>query len=211
MENENGSEYAIYCSRCGAKMSSNSRYCMKCGNLNYDHEANKSMKPFIKNENPLTISINYIPGAFKTDYVFATNGKRYQQMTDSLYEIKNKDTKIIATSNVTARGEEFAYKVNRAPLLEPEEEIKDNSLLMLLKVLYRAGVREVFCAGFDGYSDRDDNYYNPSMEYSFVKAKARHLNSHMRKVIFEAFADMKVEFITYSHYTEVEDAHQAAF
>lgn len=36
--------YKIYCSRCGAEMNSNSRYCMKCGNLNYDHAANESMK-----------------------------------------------------------------------------------------------------------------------------------------------------------------------
>ena len=40
----------IYCSRCGAEMSDNSRYCMKCGNLNYNHEANKGMRPFIENQ-----------------------------------------------------------------------------------------------------------------------------------------------------------------
>ena len=40
--------YLIHCSRCGAEMNSNSRYCMKCGNLNYDHEANQNMKQYIK-------------------------------------------------------------------------------------------------------------------------------------------------------------------
>ena len=43
--------YTIYCSRCGAEMNSNSRYCMKCGNLNYDHSANANMKNYIKNNN----------------------------------------------------------------------------------------------------------------------------------------------------------------
>ena len=43
--------YIIYCSRCGAEMNSNSRYCMKCGNLNYDHIANANMKNYIKNDN----------------------------------------------------------------------------------------------------------------------------------------------------------------
>lgn len=38
----------IYCSRCGAEMNSNSRYCMNCGNLNPEHEANKSMMPYIQ-------------------------------------------------------------------------------------------------------------------------------------------------------------------
>ena len=40
----------IYCPRCGAEMYSNSRYCMKCGNLNYEHEENKSMRPYINEE-----------------------------------------------------------------------------------------------------------------------------------------------------------------
>lgn len=40
--------FKIYCPRCGAEMNSNSRYCMKCGNLNSDHEANKGMQPYIK-------------------------------------------------------------------------------------------------------------------------------------------------------------------
>ena len=47
MDNQEG--YTVYCSRCGAEMNSNSRYCMKCGNLNYDHEENKKMRPFLKN------------------------------------------------------------------------------------------------------------------------------------------------------------------
>ena len=45
MNNDEG--YTIYCSKCGAEMNSNSRYCMKCGNLNYDHEANKGMRRFM--------------------------------------------------------------------------------------------------------------------------------------------------------------------
>ena len=40
--------YIIYCSRCGAEMNSNSRYCMKCGNLNYNHSANANMKSIKK-------------------------------------------------------------------------------------------------------------------------------------------------------------------
>ena len=41
-------EFKMICSRCGAEMKSNSRYCMKCGNLNYDHEANQGMKDYMK-------------------------------------------------------------------------------------------------------------------------------------------------------------------
>jgi hypothetical protein len=46
MDNEN--DYKTYCSRCGAEMDVNSRYCMKCGNLNYSHEANESMRDIMQ-------------------------------------------------------------------------------------------------------------------------------------------------------------------
>lgn len=38
----------IFCSVCGAEMLISSRYCMKCGALNYDHPSNSSMKKYIK-------------------------------------------------------------------------------------------------------------------------------------------------------------------
>lgn len=41
----------IRCSRCGAEMKSDVRYCMKCGNLNYSHPDNVSMRPYIKDVN----------------------------------------------------------------------------------------------------------------------------------------------------------------
>ena len=42
--NSENTDQIIYCPRCGSEMKSSARYCMKCGNLNYDHEANKNMK-----------------------------------------------------------------------------------------------------------------------------------------------------------------------
>lgn len=49
--NNKDNDYTIYCSRCGAEMKSGSRYCMKCGNLNYEHEANSGMRKYIKDKN----------------------------------------------------------------------------------------------------------------------------------------------------------------
>ena len=40
----NNDQDTIYCPRCGEPMSVNARYCMKCGNLNYNHELNQSMR-----------------------------------------------------------------------------------------------------------------------------------------------------------------------
>ena len=76
-------------------------------------------------------------------------------MTDDLREVKNADVKIIATTNVTSKGEPFEFTFNRAPLLELSEDFKDNSFLMLIKILKAAGVKNLYCAGLDGYSTRE--------------------------------------------------------
>ncbi len=42
----NSSADFITCSRCGSDMKKDSRYCMKCGNLNYSHQDNEFMKQY---------------------------------------------------------------------------------------------------------------------------------------------------------------------
>lgn len=159
---------------------------------------------FIQNNRPCIISVNYVPKGVKADYVFATNSKRYHDMLLN-------DEKVIATSNIECRNGRFDYVVNRLPLIEQRENIKDNSFLMLLKLLESINVKEVVCAGFDGYSEKEDNYFDPSMEYYFVKKEAQYLNRHMREFVCQFREKMTIEFLTYSAYDEVEDIYRASY
>ena len=144
---------------------------------------NDRVQEFVKEQEPVILSINYIPGALKVDYIFITKSKRYLEMTEDLLEVKNRETRLIATSNVEAKNGDFHYIVSREPLLEQGQRIKDNSFLMLLKILKSCGVRKVWCAGFDGYSPNEDNYFKPGMEYAFVKEEAAGLNSHIKEIL----------------------------
>lgn len=164
---------------------------------------------YIKEYEPLIISVNYIPENIPIDYVFLTKSSRYKQMAGDLYKFPH--IKIIATSNVECRGGNFEYIVMRAPLLELKEQFADNSFLMLLKVLKRAYVKKVGIAGFDGYSNKEDNYAVPAMEYDFVKGAAEFLNRHIREVLENEHKDMEMTFVTYSHYCDVEDIYSAAY
>lgn len=167
------------------------------------------VKSFIREYNPVVISINYLPDNIDIDCVFITNPKRYHDMTLSLKLNKNAGVKTLATSNVTARNGKFDFVVNRAPLLEKDENIIDNSFLMMIKLLNNAGIREVYCAGFDGYSDKENNYTNPEMEYSFIKREAVSLNKHMKNSIANYRMSMDIVFLTYSAYDVEEDINRA--
>lgn len=164
---------------------------------------------YIAEKKPYIISVNYIPENIPVHYVFVTKGSRYKQMAGKLDRCPG--IKIIATSNVECRNGTFEHVVMRVPLLELKEQFMDNSFLMLLKVLKRACVTKIACAGFDGYSNKEDNYVMPAMEYDFVKGAAEFLNRHIRDVLETEHGEMEKVFVTYSHYCDVEDIYSAAY
>lgn len=171
----------------------------------------ETIETYIKKEKPTVISINYLPSDFYADYIFITRCNRYLELAATMHDAENRNIKVIATSNVEGRGRQFDYMVDRAPLLDKKGNIKDNSFLMLLNLLKRIGIKKVTCAGFDGYSAKDDNYFNPKMEYSFIKEEAYQLNAHIKDMLNSDYKDMDIVFLTYSHYTEEEDCYSGAF
>ncbi len=147
---------------------------------------------------PTVISINYVPEAFKPDYIFLSNAKRYVQLATRLSQEK---FSLIATSNVTGtRNEAFDYVLNFNTLMDSEAKIVDNSLVMLLKALIGLGCKKVILAGFDGYSSETSNYYNTSMEYDFAKNMAEYLNEYTNTFLKEIRDKMEVVFLTDSRY-----------
>ena len=149
---------------------------------------------------PVTIAVNYVPANIKVDYIFLTKTKRYNQLIKDMLRSSNKAAKIIATSNVTKTAGKFDYVLNYGSLIDTNTEIVDNSLVMLLKFLLRIGVNSVSLAGFDGYSKVDDNYFDISREYSFVKEKADYFNTYVRNFLVSKKSEIQVEFITESCY-----------
>lgn len=160
----------------------------------------EKIRGFIKEKKPVIISTNFIPGALAVDYVFLSNSRRYIHIINDLKEYKNKDTKVIATSNVTQTQGTFEYVLNNGALLDLEGSVMDHSFVMLLKALIKVKVKKVYCAGFDGYSEEEDNYYNPTMEYWFSRRKAKEFNEYVIETLASMQNALKVEFITDSFY-----------
>ena len=158
------------------------------------------VQDFIMNNNPIVISINFIPDTIKPEFCFVTNTKRYVQLSSSL--VKNAETfKVIATSNVTAASGKFDYTIRYSNLLDFNAQIIDNSFIMLLKLLKKLGVKNVSCAGFDGYAvDNKPNYFNPDMEYQFTSFEADNLNKYVIEQLSKLSDGLDIKFVTDSHY-----------
>ena len=121
-------------------------------------------------------------------------------MATKLSENNYRTLKTIATSNVTKTHGNFSYVLNYSSLIDEETEIPDNSFIMLLKTLEKAGVKNVGLAGFDGYSESEMNYFNTNMEYSFAKEKAQYLNNYAKIFLSDYKKRINVEFVTSSYY-----------
>lgn len=158
------------------------------------------MQKFIEGNNPLIVSVNYVPSDIKVDFVFLTKSKRYTQLLNEMQESVNGETDIIATSNVTKTNGKFQYVLNYGSLIDPHTDIIDNSLVMLLKAMIELNVNTVYLAGFDGYSKRSDNYFDTKREYSFAKEKAKYLNEYVIGFLSSVKADIQVQFVTRSYY-----------
>ena len=164
------------------------------------HDQQNAIYDYIDAHKPVVLSVNFVPDAIKVDYVFLTKAKRYTQLIKDRSAGINTGADIIATSNVTKTKGDFSYVVNYSSLIDLDTEIIDNSLVMLLKAIISLGVKKVALAGFDGYSSSDDNYYDVSREYSYVKDKAAYLNEYVRRYLENVKDRLVVNFITDSYY-----------
>lgn len=166
---------------------------------NVKKQKNK-IEDFIKQKNPIIVSINFLVDEIDTDYLFLSNSKRYVQLATKLSKNKN-DIKVIATSNVTKTSGKFDYMLRYSSLLDEDAEIIDNSFIMLLKVMERIGVSRVYLGGFDGYIGAGNkNYISPDMEYRFTEKQAKELNAYVRGVLEGMKQRFSLEFLTDSLY-----------
>ncbi|MBQ7832754.1 MAG: 3-hydroxy-3-methylglutaryl-CoA lyase, partial [Lachnospiraceae bacterium] len=158
---------------------------------------------YCEEKSPVSISVNFIPEGFETDYVFMSNAKRYVKLAGRLADTLQKNGKLqtIATSNVTRAQGRFDYVLAYGNLLDEDALIKDNPLFMLLKLCKLAECKSIALAGFDGYEKCiDTNYVNPNMEYTFSKEKAEVLNEDTAEGIKRAEIKCPICFVTESLY-----------
>ena len=155
---------------------------------------------YIASNDPVIISINYIPKDHHPDYMFVTNTTRFLQSATRLHDVKNRDIKLIASSNLTKVERDFDYVINYSSVIDERAEFPDNSMCMLIRTLIKCGCKRVALAGFDGYTPDNVNYFDLDKAYSFLNEKAGSLNEYAVKFFEEVKDKIEVEFITPSEY-----------
>lgn len=156
-------------------------------------EEKKKLIDFCSQNSPVIISVNFECEFVKPDYVFVGNQKRFRQ-------IKKTDNNIILTSNIES---DLSNKivVDYTDLLNENEYISDNSGMMILNLIKKCDVKDVYLAGFDGFSENvSDNYYREKLISGSTKSDLINISNAIQEKIRSLKDCMNIEFLTSSIY-----------
>lgn len=141
---------------------------------------------YIRREQPIVISVNFIPEFYKVDYAFFSNNKR-------LGKIETRYCPIIITSNLSEGNAEYIIDYNS---LSGSFDQGCNSLIMAVKLMKEMQIGRLAAAGADGYHEGEHNYYS-----SDIRSYTEHGN-RFNLAVSEAIRkmDIKIDFLTPSAY-----------
>lgn len=151
------------------------------------NEYETDLKEYIKKQNSIIISINFIPANYHVDYVFFSNNRRwekYQPITD---------IRVISTSNIEGENVDFRIDYNGVKVNLGQD---NNGLLMLLNLLHEINIDQVNIAGADGYCLDENNYYSKGIR-SYLEHDESY-NKGVAKIIKKI--GIRIEFLTPSKY-----------
>lgn len=155
------------------------------------------IEDFIKERNPFIVSINFIPNDIPYDSVFISNLKRFKNIECISMDLQDK--LYIKTSNIKVDNNNM-LTVNYSSLTVESSFISDNAGLMLINLLKKIHIDEVYIAGLDGYEMNKNNYINDEMELFKDKENINNMNIFIKNEIEKCRLFMKIIFITKSKY-----------
>lgn len=160
------------------------------------------IEQFIEKASPIIISVQFKPEGIKPHFVFFSNRKRlsgYKVESDDFM----RDYQLVTTSNIDRSEVRSDYIINYIDLLNSYNRVKDNSTLMLLKLLERLEVNGVTFAGFDGYNiNSNDNYISGSMETFLEEDILREMNEEIADYLKMLSKKVSLKSLTPSMYIE---------
>lgn len=160
-----------------------------------------AIQAYLKKNQPVVISINFVPKDIPVDYVFVGNSKRFQMLKNRL-----EPEKMILTSNIQD-APEGALVVNYSDLTNPSADAADSSGMMLLKLLIKISVKGADLAGFDGFRPNQvNNYVSESMVGISDPLALEEKNLAMNQQLNAYAEDISLRFVTPTKY-KLKKAH----
>lgn len=166
-------------------------------------EYKEQILKYINNEKTYIISVNS-SSIFNVDAIFFGNKKRFSEFTE-LNNVFNREPIYLLTSNIIDKSEyDNMWLFDYTQLVATDLTISDNSLLMLINILIKAGIKDIIIAGFDGFNiNEEKNFYDINLEHLINKNNKTLLNNTIKEYLnFYKRKGIIIKSITPSKYIE---------
>lgn len=139
---------------------------------NFRHE----IEEYILKEDPVVISVNFVPAQFECTYFFYANTIHWERVCDGI-EHRN----CILTSNIHVYTND-TYRVNYSSLIVEDSKLYDNSTIMLLNLLKKVEVSKIRIVGFDGFKEAEENYIDDAFPNAAKEMSIAETNKEVRRL-----------------------------
>ena len=143
---------------------------------------------YSKRPNICTISVGFSPDFTEEDFVWITSVKRYNQ-----FDFGAPHGEVIITSNLIRDANSFEYVLNYNHLLYHDDVANDDSVLLLLNFIRSLSTRNIYIAGFDGFSNNENNFYG---EMTTRQKDYGNINRITSEILNRSYSDLNLQFIT---------------
>lgn len=148
-------------------------------------------------KNPNVISVNFVDD--RSQYVFFGNQRKYDRFLGSC-----KGKKVIVTSNIKGEAD---FVIDYNAVIDHNLKYFDNTTVMLLNTLLRAGVERFVIAGLDGFDYEQENYYSEAYNLSRYTDDYAQINNDLKLFLKDYSKRLRipgtVKIITDGHFTNL--------
>lgn len=155
----------------------------------------KTIQKYIQREKPYIISVNGNLLDVSVDAVFFRNEKRYHQFCQEL----NENIRCYYISSRYDCGIDAKCVFCMGNAIKKEEAV-DNTTIILLYILQKAGIEEVALCGMDGFLDCRENFIDKYHSLGIDATTYEQTNQNAQICLDELSQKMKITFITPSIY-----------
>lgn len=162
-------------------------------------DADAKIKDMLADETVVSVCLNN-DKMYLTDLVLATKQERYEKAV-------NRGKNVVVTSNVTRNtaieAEGQVRVINYKKWIHTPNGVNDSAIVVMFNILKEAGAKEVYLAGFDGFSANiNENYADRNLRRPVTEEQAKERNEFFRVFINGMKEYMDVHYMTESLYNK---------
>jgi len=167
----------------------------------------ENIESYIKKNDPVIIMVHMTNKDYNPDFVFYSSKRRYETNADE-EDLRFSDLPKIVTSNIHIDPGSNEYIINFERLIKPNWRYFDNSMVLLLRLISKTNPMEVAIAGFDGFTNGQDNFIeNRDKTEPYIDPNERKkMNEEIKEMLTDikkSYNGIRTRFLTDSLYAPV--------